>query len=231
MSIRAALKSEGKIKVELRLLRSSFPPSYQPTNKITPLHAAIWQNNLRIVTFLVEGGAAINSDSVISEAEKKASDSSPIEVAAEYGRLAILQYLIEKGGNISNNGAFNTAASGGFYECAKLLLLKGANQEKGDERGKHWMLEQAVIKSDYDVLAALTLNDDEINSTNYNGETALIIAVKNNNAKMVKYLLERGADKKKPETFESDDDKTTYGKKPIQIAKKMKFAEIVKLLE
>lgn len=202
----------------VKMIGTKFPANYEPQNKVTPLQAAIWQNNLALVKALVEKGAKINS-----------SNAQAIDVAAEKGTLEILSYLIQKGGPISDK-AFNTAGFGHFYDSAKLLLLKGANQEKGDIRGKLWVFEQAVRKSDYEVLNALKLDKEEVNSHNYDGETALIIAIKNKNTEMVKYLLKKGADKNKPETFDAGDD-ISYGKKPIQIATKMKLTEIVKLLK
>lgn len=205
----------------LKMIGTKFPANYEPKNKIAPIQAAIWQNNLVIVKALIEGGAVIN---------KPKSDESYVETAAEKGTLEILKYLIQKGGNISNSDAFNTAGFGNFYDCAKFLLLKGANQEKGDIRGKFHVFEQAVRKSDYEVLNALKFNKGDIDYHNYEGETALIIAVKKNNPEMVKYLLKKGADKNKPETFDAGDD-ISYGKKPIQIATKMKLTEIVKLLK
>lgn len=202
----------------IKMIGTKFPANYEPQNKVTPLQAAIWQNNLVLIKALVEKGANINS-----------SNAQAVEVAAEKGTVEILSYLIQKGGSISNK-AFNTAGFGHFYDSAKLLLLKDASQEKGDIRGKLWVFEQAVRKSDYEVLNALKLDKEEINSHNYDGETALIIAVKNKNTEMVKYLLKKGADKNKPETFDAGDD-ISYGKKPIQIATKMKLTEIVKLLK
>ncbi|MCC9063798.1 ankyrin repeat domain-containing protein [Flavobacterium piscisymbiosum] len=200
----------------LKMIGTKFPANYEPKNKIAPLQAAIWQNNLAVVKALVEGGAVIN---------KPKSDESYVETAADKGTLEILKYLIQKGGNINNSDAFNTAGFGNFYDCAKLLLLKGANQEKGDIRGKFHVFEEAVRRSDYEVLNALKFNKGDID-----GETALIIAVKKNNPEMVKYLLKKGADKNKPETFDAGDD-ISYGEKPIQIATKMKFTEIVKELK
>ena len=204
----------------LKMIGAKFPANYEPKNKIAPLQAAIWQNNLAVVKALVESGAVIN---------KPKSDESYVETAADKGTLEILKYLIQKGGNITNSDAFNTAGFGNFYDCAKLLLLKGANQEKGDIRGKFHVFEEAVRRSDYEVLNALKFNKGDIDYHNYDGETALIIAVKKNNLEMVKYLLKKGADKNKPETFDAGDD-ISHGEKPIQIATKMKFTEIVRLL-
>lgn len=205
----------------LKMLGAQFPANYEPKNKIAPIEAAIWQNNLIVVKALVEGGALIN---------KPNSDETYVETAADKDTIEILKYLIQKGGNIKNSNAFNSAGFSHFYDSAKLLLLKGANQEKGDIRGKLWMFEEAVRRSDYEVLNALKLNKDELDSNNYEGETALIIAVKKNNLEMVKYLLKKGVNKNKPETFDAGDD-ISYGKKPIQIATKMKLTEIVKVLK
>lgn len=212
----------------VKMLGTTFPANYEPKGKITPLQAAIWQNNLPLVKSLVEGGANINKTLQASKGDESSSQSA-VEVAAGKGTLEILKYLLQKEAKIPDT-AFNTAAFGHFYDAAKLLLLKGANQNKGDIRGKLWMYEEAVRKSDYEVLNALKLNKEELDSHNYDGETALIIAVKKKNTEMVKYLLKKGVDKNKPETFDAGDD-ISYGKKPIQIAVKMKLTEIVTLLK
>ena len=213
-----AIFANNNTKVK-ELLAGKFPASYEPQNKITPLQAAIWQNNITIVKWLVEGGANINS-----------KVKSAVEEAAEKGELAILEYLISKGGDVKNNEAFSDAGSSNHYDCAKFLLLKGANPDSGDVRGKLRVFEVAVSKSDYEVLTALKLTPEELNNNNCEGETALIIAVKNNNVEMVKYLLKRGVNKNKPETFDCGDD-ISYGKKPIDIAKKKGYQDILKLLK
>lgn len=203
-----------------QMLETQFPANYEPKNKISPLQALIWtSDNLYLTKLFVEGGANINSE------------ENPLTViASEYGRLKILNYLIEKGSDIKNNEAFNKAGFHHFYDVAKLLLFNGANQEKGNIEGKLWVFEQAIIKSDFEVLNKLNLTKEEINHNNCNGETALIIAVKQKNLKMVKYLLNKNADKNKSETFDCGDD-IYYGKKPIQIARKINFEEIIPLLE
>lgn len=203
-----------------QMLETKFPPNYEPKNKIPPLQAVIWtSDNVVLTRLFVEGGAKIND-----------KENPMIVIASEYGRLEILKYLVEKCGDIHNSKAFNTAGFYQFYDCAKLLLLNGANQEKGDVRGKLWIFEQAVIKSDYEVLNKLVLTRDELNSNNCEGETALIIAVKKNDFEMVNYLLSRKVDKNKPETFDCGDD-ISYGKTPLQIARKNKSEELISLLK
>lgn len=203
-----------------KMLETEFPANYEPKNKILPLQAVIWtSDNIYLSKLFVEGGTNINN-----------KENPLIVLASEYGRLKIMQYLIEKGCDIKSNDSFNTAGFYQFYDCAKLLLINGANQKKGDVRGKLWVFEQAVIKDDYEVLNKLNLTNDEINTNNCNGETALIIAVKQNNVNMVKFLLDKNADKNKTETFDCGDD-ISYGKTPIQIAKKNNFQEIISLLQ
>lgn len=203
-----------------QMVETSFPAHYEPKSKILPLQALFWtSDNLYLTKLLVENGADITKNGKLL-----------IAVASEYNRLQILKYLIEKGCDLKNSEAFNKAGFHQFYEGAKLLLLHGANQELGDLRGKLWVFEQAVNKSDYEVLKKLNLTQEELNQNNCNGETALIIAIKQNNFEMVKYLINRNSDKNKPETYDCGDD-ISFGKTPIQIARKNNFQEIISFLE
>jgi len=202
-----------------KMLETTFPANYEPKNKIRPLEAVIsTSDNLYLARLLVEGGANITQT------------ENPLVVrCAEYGRLGILKYLVERKVNINNNEAFNKAGFYQFYDCAKFLLLNGANQEKGDVGGKLWFFEQAVNKFDYEVLDALNLSKADLDNNNCDGETAVIIAVKKNNLKMVSYLIKKGADKGKKETFDCGDD-IHYGKTPLKIAMDNKYEDIVQLI-
>ena len=201
------------------MLGTTIPANFQPKNKISPLQAVIWTaDNVSLVQFMINGGITFN--------DKK---ENLVLVACEYKRLEILKYLIQKGVAFKDNDSFNKAGFYQFYDGAKYLLLNGAEQNVGDIRGKLWVFHEAVRKSDYEVLDALKLTKDDLEFNECTGESALIIAVKNNNLEMVKYLIEKGADKNKPETFDCGDD-TSYGKLPIEIARDNKFKEIVATL-
>lgn len=208
----------------IQMLGTKYPAGYEPKNKISPIQALIWNDdNVLIVKMFVEGGAKINKDG-----------DPMILPAAEYKRPKILAYLIEQGCLTEANGtpspAFNKAGFYQFYEGARLLLFKGADQNNGDVRGKLWFYHEAVAKSDYDALNKLILSKDELNYNDCEGQTALIIAIRKNNLKMVEYLLSKGIDKNIPETFDCGDD-IYYGDLPLEIAKKKKNQEIVKVLK
>ena len=204
----------------IEMLKTKFPPNYEPSNKITPLKAVIMTaDNITLAKFMIDRGATIS--------DKK---GDLILDAAEYNRLEIMKYLIEKGAAYEDNGSFNKAGFYQFYEGAKYLLLNGADQNVGDIRGKLWVFHEAVRQSDYEVLNALKLTKDDLAFNECTGESALIIAVKSNNVAMVKYLLKKGADKNKPETFDCGDD-IYYGELPIKIARKNKFDDIIELLK
>lgn len=215
----AILSNNEQVVIEM-LESKEFPGNSEPAGKIAPLQAAIWQNNFNIAMALIEHGANVNS-----------SAYSPVLVAAEYGACEILVYLVEHGASFRENGSFRKAGFYQQYECARFLLMHGANQEIGDLRGKFWVFEQALLDEDYEVLDLLVLTDEEINGmVNCDGENALIIAVKKANVPLVKYLLKRGADKNVRETFDCGDD-IYYGLTPVQIAKKNKSVQILELLK
>lgn len=210
----------------IKMLNHNFPAKFEPLNKVPPVHAAIWQKNLTLLKELVKKGANIqnSSDNI------KTTSPSAIEVAADKGNYEIVDYLIKQGCKINNNSAFNTAGYANNYPTAKLLLLNGANQELGDLRGKFMVFDKAIRIVDYETLNALNLNNHFINMHNFNGETGLIIAIKNKNIAMVKYLLSKGADKNIREMFDNGDD-IKYGRKPIQIAIQMKQTEMISMLK
>lgn len=208
---------ENNFDVAKRLITDKkFPANFEPTDKVTPLQMVIWQNNLELVKTLVENGANINS-----------KVKSAVEEAAGKGFLEILTFLVENGGD---KNYFSTAASNDHYECAKYLLLKGANQNSEEGDAKLRFLLDAIKKADFTSLNALTIDKNLINQNNCDGETPLIATIRKKDAKLVKFILSKGASKTKPETFDCGDD-VSYGLKPIQIATKLKNAEVIKLLK
>lgn len=214
-----AILSDNETLVLEMLESKEFPGNSEPPGKIAPLQAAIWQNNFDIAIALIEHGANVNSSSY-----------SAVLVATEYGACEILAYLVEHGASFRDIASFRTAGFYQHYGCARFLLEQGANQEIGDLRGKLWVLQEAVIRADYGVLDLLVLTPEEMNAMNCEGENALILAVKQRDVELVKYLLKRGADKNIPETFDCGDD-ISFGLTPALIAKKNKDVKMQNALK
>lgn len=213
-----AIEEHDDAKV-MQLLTTVFPPDFKSPYVITPIQRIIAESDhVEAIKYLIENGADV-----------EVKDSSLIELAVAYKRLETVKYLIASGVNLTDNEAFNSAGRDHFYEGAKLLLLHGANQGKGDLSGKYNFFLQAVALSDYEALDKLTDDGDLWNANNCKGETALILAIKQNKLAMVQYLLKKGSDKEKPETFDCSDH-LYIGKKPLQIAKELQLDKIVEAL-
>lgn len=204
-----------KTALALKMLDTEFPPDFEPTTKILPLQAAIWENNLAIVKKLIENNARIDTD-----------DFSGVKEAASYGTFEILKYLVSKKGNI-NNGAFNHAKN---YKCAKFLLENGADANQGEVSGTLSFYLEAVTRDDRAALKLLNLNKNNLDYNNCEGDTALIIAIKARNIEMVKYLIALGVDVEKPETFDCGDD-ISVGKKPLELAIESKNIPLIQLIK
>lgn len=196
-----------------KMLEGAFPATFEPKTKIPPLQSAIWSGHYEITKTLIEKGAKTRS-----------GNFSAIIEASEYGRLDVLKYLIEVRHEKIDEAAFSKASD--KYDCAKYLLLRGANQDKGGVDGKLSFLIKAVKNNDLESLKAIKFNKGEIDHNDCEGKTSLIIAIENNFLEILDYLIENGADINKPETFDCGDD-IYEGLKPLEIAKKYKNQEII----
>lgn len=132
--------------------------------EMTPLIAACNSNYTELAKVLIDGGADIHL---------QASNGATALIMAAMNSLELTELLLSKGADInarSNNGtgAFTNCTMGLIsgrvdFELAELLLAKGAEI-------------------------------DEINTTEYYaGYTPLFWAVEDNNEKLVKFLIEHGA--------------------------------------
>ncbi|MGJ1204311.1 ankyrin repeat domain-containing protein [Sphingobacterium lactis] len=195
-----------------------IPPNFKPKNHIAPLEASIRSKDQAVYFVLLANGftPGENKDELLLQ-------------AAEYGRLSILEDLLDKSASLET-GAFNKAGFHAHYDCGKYLLMQGANQEIGDIRGKYWMFFEAVKRSDYDVLDRLQMNQADWDYNDCNGQTAIILSIKKQDATLLRYLLEKGANRDKPETFDCGDE-IYLGKTPMAIAKQLKNQEMINLLK
>lgn len=114
---------------------------------------------------------------------KGADIDTTLYIAAKKEKSIRFKNLLAFGANI--NAALYIAAEKGDTNAIKYLLYKNADINIA--------LHMAVQKSNADVIKILVNNGAEINAANPDGDTPLVIAARNNDAIMVKTLMENGA--------------------------------------
>jgi ankyrin repeat protein len=133
----------------------------------SPLHDAANSGNLSLVKELVAKGAGVNI--------KDKYEGLPLHYAARDGYLAIVKYLISKGSKINDRGAF-------YLQREVWELTLGCTP-----------LHIAASQGHLDVVKYLIAQGADVSAKNNDGETALVLAMKNENENVADYLafLER----------------------------------------
>ncbi|RYP14662.1 hypothetical protein DL765_006228 [Monosporascus sp. GIB2] len=157
---------------------------------------------------------------------KDSSLRTPLSAAAEYGREAVVQLLLEKGADIESKSSTGwtplwAAAQHGHEAVVKLLLEKGADIESKDKSGATPLLAAAVYGHEAVVKMLLEKGADMESKCDW-GRTPLWAAAKNGHEAAIKLLLEKGAD------IESKDNKS--GQTPLFQAAAGGHAAVVQLL-
>jgi len=176
---------------------------------------------------LIENGADVNY-------QDEAYGSTPLILACQYDFVDIAKHLIDKGADINlqakNGYTPLIAAAGVSEELTELLLSKGADPKLSLENGTGAFTTSIVgvlmervtttvakklLEKGADINEAPTSGDSE-------GYTALMMASRNNNADLVKFLVKEGADLNR---------KAKDGSTALSLAEKGKKDEMVKLLK
>ena len=189
-------------------------PNLIPKNP-TPLIIACEKGNEKIISLLLDSGADINK-------KDSYTGQTPL-LAALHGtkanRFSIAMFLLEKGAD-----AFSVQKTTSPFEETLVVLDSDDEQTIKDGfelfkylieqqvamdicRGKENALTFATRYSNYNVVEFLIKeNYFDINSKDLAGDTALIVATKNNQEQIMQLLIELGADK----TLKDSKGKTAY---------------------
>nr|XP_036578958.1 37s ribosomal protein rsm22 [Colletotrichum truncatum]KAF6786341.1 37s ribosomal protein rsm22 [Colletotrichum truncatum] len=138
---------------------------------------------------------------------------TPLNLAAQIGRLDIIQLLLERkpdleAKNIHGRTALLAAARNGHYQVAQLLLDNGSNIEARDNYEDTALL--LAIREGYDEVTQLLLDKGAtIHVVSRKRRTPLHVATINGRANAVRVLLEKGAGWDLPDA---------EGKTPLQYA-------------
>lgn len=121
----------------------------------------------------------------------------PLHIAAEHGRLEVVEFLISKrvdvdAGDNAGVKALHLAAINNHIEVAKALFAAGANPDLEDKSGDtplHW----AATKGHEGMLELLILKRANVNHLNRIGWTPLLRAAYNGREQAIKVLVKHGA--------------------------------------
>ncbi|HMJ25470.1 MAG TPA: ankyrin repeat domain-containing protein, partial [Pyrinomonadaceae bacterium] len=194
---RALVKAveKGDREEVLALLKQGAPIDKVWIND-TPLETAIFQQNVAMVTLLLDKGAKINPEDLASAAHGAQGDRDKA--------LAIVKVLITRGANVRANGAeaLRDAAIANNLPVVRLLLAKGANPNGQDHSGERVLI-QVVPYDSLDSIQALITAGADVKAVNENQETILMHAARTDHrtatvarVTLLKLLIDRGSDVK-----------------------------------
>jgi cytohesin len=193
----------------------------------TALHYAALRGNQDVVEFLVGRGADVNAKDkvygfiplhyvdgihadgihvvelfIAKGANVNAKDRwgwTPLDSAAESGRLAVAKLLIKAGANVNSRYAWGQtpldwAADRGHTAVVQLLIAKGANVNAKDNQGRTPLM-KAARQGHEEVVKLLIAKGADINAEAYFSRgTVLAQAAIGGHMNVVKVLLAKGAD-------------------------------------
>ncbi|MCB1800758.1 MAG: ankyrin repeat domain-containing protein [Gammaproteobacteria bacterium] len=146
----------------------------------------------------------------------------PLHVATEKGRIILVKTLLKHGAGIdrlTSNGesALELAVLSGRIEIAEILLAKGATLDPSQ-----LMLKAATSGlTDRDSLRFLIEHGADLTQRDENGDTALLIAIRQDNHRLATHLVNAGADVNV---------ETRDGETALELAHSIKAPELVSLL-
>ena len=155
----------------------------------TPLHIAASQGMSEIATLLMDAGANLDV--------KNDWGNTPLHYAAYDGKREVAILLIERGAeteiiNARGETPVTAAVEHNKYYTVSALLQYGARFSAKISVPK--LLNAACKKGDLDVVKIARRKGANLNQEGKDSETPILLASRNANYKIVKYLCENGVD-------------------------------------
>lgn len=184
-----------------------------------PLHELILANRAAEIRKYFESG---NSTTYFK------NGYTPLLFATQKGNKEIVEILIEHGANVNSTSypdhisALHLAAAKGYYKIVQILLNNGAKIDHQDSKLRSTPLMRAAVNGHKKVVELLIDSGALLNVRGNRGESALFLAVSAEETGVAKLLIERGANKIRPDI---------YGVTPLQKAIKLNNKKLITLLE
>lgn len=189
----------------------------------TPLMAAAACGDNDTVRFLLAHGAKVAGCNRFGSA---------LSYAARTGHLTVAKTLVKAGADVNLRDTYATvlhgAAESGSSETVRYLLRCGANPKAEGKYGSLPLNDAAKAGSVECVSALLEAGTNIDHCAPYSGGTALMVASKQGDADMVRFLLRRGAN---PNIRAKEDADGAEVMTALKSARKNGHSDIVKMLK
>jgi ankyrin repeat protein len=176
---------------------------------LAPIHYAVMENYMGLITFLFEKDININI--------KSTSGATPLHEAARTGNIVIVRMLLERGADVNatdakGNTALHTGVPSNVHrEIITYLLENGADPNIRDEHGDTPLHVAIILNRQLDVIQTLLGGGSDVHIRNIDGQTPLYLAIQNERDQIIPVLLTYGS-----EVFAADNSGIT----PFDIAVK-----------
>ena len=147
----------------------------------------------------------------------------PLHVAAEKGRIIMVRTLLKHGARIDattagGDSALDLAILSGRTQVAEVLLAQGAQTD-----ASALLLKAAALGvTDRDTLRILVELGADLEHRDTAGDTALLIAIRQDNHRLASHLVRTGA---------NVDVTAADGRSALDLARELKLPELISLLE
>lgn len=211
--------SDGNLDIAKLLLAYKADVNAVDRDEMSALMIACEKGNSGLVEALLKAGADINKKSKYGDtALSKAISTRHVPIvrilvknigtfdrrealfsAVIAGDLEIVKLLLTKDTDVNvrgfAGGTMLMLAADGDFALVKFLVGKGADVNITDDEGKTALMKAVTTFHETNIASIKFLIEcgADVNAVNNKGETVLILAVKRNNADMVKVLVEKGS--------------------------------------
>jgi ankyrin repeat protein len=193
-------------------LRAGMNPNAKDRNGYSALMWVASEGNLALAKTLVEKGADVNSalpfaarrgktdmvNFLLSRKPNRQAINEALPAAAGQGHTAILQTLINSGGNVNGEyggTALMMAAYSGSLDVVQLLLSHGANVNAVNSDGETALHYAARAgQQPVEIFRALLQQGADVNVRDHDGTTALMKVIQKERPELALLLLEHNAD-------------------------------------
>lgn len=163
----------------------------------TPLHEAVWHDNLITTKMLIENKADINQKIIPNTTSSDFNNFTPLHLAVFNENLIMVMYLLHCGAyiNVVNDKDGNILHSA--YKLKDIRILKylidhGADLNAKNPQG-NTLLHRTFYDNNIELLKFLVDKGADINAKDNDNYTVLHLALHKGNLELIEYLVDKGA--------------------------------------